>query len=478
MNVDRQSLLDFYERHKYRRDFDREAESYHEVLRLTAFLDDVYRDVSFAQRIWHLKNDDFNIQLCPVCSTPIGWDARHRRYARFCSSQCWYIQVKTEDEQQKRRQKTLERFGVEEYGLSEEYRTKMKASTEIRRQKQNERFYRMSLDRYAGIDDVEYVGYKGTQQNPRLYVHTFKCKKCNNEFDIWNSKTYRVERGLPLCPICNVKHGTTSLAEKQLVDFIRSVYDGRIEENTKAVIPPQELDVYLPDLNLAVEYNGLWFHSSLFLPDNYHRDKTEECQRQGVRLIHVFEDDWMYRRAIMEDILRTVINPHHRQRVYARRCSIETLGLQQTNDFLERNHLQGGVLTQTVAYGLMFDGTLVALVSFVRYRDGYVLQRYSVRLGFTVLGAFSRLLCHFIRQHSPQKITTYCDKSVFTGDIYRRADFQHIRTNRPQFTFLDVQHHRRLPKQILRRRGTGYRRQQDPMPRVYGCGLDVWELNL
>ena len=424
MNTDRRHLLDFYERHKYRRDFDREAEPYQEVLRLTAFLDDVYRDVSVAQRIWHVKNNSFNIQTCPVCSTPIGWDDRHRRYARFCSSQCWSIQVKTKEEQQKRRQKTLERFGVEEYGLSEEYRTKMEASVETRRQKQNERLRHSFLDACVCYED------------------------------------------------------TSIDAQQQLVDFVRSVYNNRIEENTKAIIPPQELDVYLPDLNLALEYNGLWFHSSLFLPDNYHRDKTEECQKRGIRLIHVFEDDWMYRRPIVEDILRTAIDPHHRQRVYARRCSIETLDLKTTNDFLEKNHLQGGVLTQTVAYGLMFDDTFIALVSLVRYRDGYVLQRYSVRLGYTVLGAFSRLLCHFIRQNSPQKIVTYCDRSVFTGDIYRRAGFQRVRTNRPQFTFLDVQHHHRLPKQVLRRRGTGYQRQQDPMPRVYGCGLDVWELNL
>lgn len=424
MNVDRQSLLDFYERHKYRRDFDREAEHYNEVLRLTAFLDDVYHSVPFAQRIWHIKQDDFSIQLCPVCSTPIGWDTRHRRYARFCSSRCWSVQVKTEDEQQKRKQKTLERFGTEEYGLSEEYRTKMEASAETRRQKQNERLRHSYLDGCANYEN------------------------------------------------------TSTDAQQQLVDFIRSVYDGRIEENTKAIISPQELDVYLPDLNLALEYNGLWFHSSLFLPDNYHKDKTDRCRGKGVRLIHVFEDDWTCRRAIMEDILRTAIHPRHRQSIYARRCSIETLDMETTNDFLETNHLQGRVLTQTVSYGLVFDSTLVALASFVRYRDSYVLQRYSVRLGLTVLGAFSRLLSHFIRQHSPRKVVTYSDRSVFTGDIYHRAGFQRVRTNRPQFTFLDVQHHRRLPKQVLRRLGNGYRRQDDPFPRVYNCGLDVWELNL
>lgn len=478
MSTDRQSLLDFYERHKYRRDFDREPQPYREVLRLTAFLDDVYHDVSFAQRIWHLKHDSLNIQTCPVCSTPIGWDGRHRRYARFCSSRCWSVQVKSDEEQQKRKQKTLERFGVEEYGLSDEYRTKMEASVKARRRKQNERFYKMSLDRYTGLDDVEYVGYKGTQQSPRRYIHTFRCKKCNNEFDIWNFKTYRIERGLPLCPICNVKHGTTSLAEKQLVDFVRSVYDGRIEENTKTVIPPQELDVYLPDLNLALEYNGLWFHSSLFLPDNYRRDKTDRCQDKGIRLIHVFEDDWTYRRAIMEDILRTAIYPRHRQSVYARQCSIETLDLQQTNEFLEKNHLQGGVLTQTVAYGLVFDDTLVALASFVRYRDSYVLQRYPVLLEHSVVGGLSRLLCHFTKQHSPRKIVTYSDRSIFTGDIYRRCGFHPVRVSRPQFTFLDVEQHRRLPKQVLRRLGNGYRRQDDPFPRVYNCGLVTWELNL
>jgi endogenous inhibitor of DNA gyrase (YacG/DUF329 family) len=424
MSTDRQSLLDFYERHKYRRDFDREAEPYREVLRLTTFLDDVYHSVPFAQRIWHLKNDNLNVQLCPVCSTPIEWDGRHRQYARFCSLRCWSVQVKTEDEQQKRKQKTLERFGVEEYGLSEEYRTKMEASVSERRKKQNERLRHSFLDARVRYED------------------------------------------------------TSTDAQQQLVDFVRSVYDGRIEENTKDVIPPQELDVYLPDLNLALEYNGLWFHSSLFLPDNYHKDKTDRCQDKEVRLIHVFEDDWTHRRAIMEDILRTAICPRHRQSVYARRCSIEPLDMKTTNDFLEENHLQGGVLTQTVAYGLVFDGSLVALVSFVRYRDGYVLQRYAVRLGFTVLGAFSRLLCHFVKQHPPRKVVTYSDRSIFTGDIYRRCGFRPVCVSRPQFTFLDAEQHRRLPKQVLRRLGNGYRRQDDPFPRVYNCGLVTWELNL
>lgn len=96
-----------------------------------------------------------------------------------------------------------------------------------------------------------------------------------------------------------------------------------IVENSKSIISPQELDIYLPDYKLAIEYNGLYWHSEQAgLDKNYHIDKTMTCEEKGIRLIHVFSDDWEFKKEIVKSRLRSILG-FNSNRIGARKCTIK-----------------------------------------------------------------------------------------------------------------------------------------------------------
>lgn len=121
-----------------------------------------------------------------------------------------------------------------------------------------------------------------------LKRYLWKCKKCNTKFE-----DHLDDGRIPRCPICYPKLSGYSNQEKEIVDWLRSL-NYELEENNRTILSGKELDIYLSDYNLAIEYNGLYWHSILFVDDkNHHQNKVELCHNQGIRLLHIWEDEWM-----------------------------------------------------------------------------------------------------------------------------------------------------------------------------------------
>ena len=117
-------------------------------------------------------------------------------------------------------------------------------------------------------------------------VYTYQCSKCGN-IDKWQEYTDGQYSGQPFCKKCFV--ALRSKPEDEIVSYIKSFYFGNIILNTREIIKPKELDIWLPELNLAIEYNGLYWHSG----DNTGlNEKTELCEAKGIKLIHIFENEW------------------------------------------------------------------------------------------------------------------------------------------------------------------------------------------
>lgn len=105
-------------------------------------------------------------------------------------------------------------------------------------------------------------------------------------------------------------HCSSSHAEKELVTFIKSFYDRIVLENKRKIIPPMELDIYLPDLNIAIEYNGNWFHSiEAGTSKEYHLNKSLKCRQQNIRLIHIYEfEDFEHQKQLLKDLIMGIDN--------------------------------------------------------------------------------------------------------------------------------------------------------------------------
>lgn len=144
--------------------------------------------------------------------------------------------------------------------------------------------------------------------------------RCNNNkhapFEMTIDDIYQ---GKLVCPCIDKsgekgsRHQNSSL-EYEVLTFVKSVYEGKIIENDRSVLGSKELDIYLPDVQIAIEVNGLYCHSvAKTSKETYHYDKFKECADKGIRLITVWQDDWENKNAFIKGFLKQQIDKYSYQ---------------------------------------------------------------------------------------------------------------------------------------------------------------------
>lgn len=239
------------------------------------------------------------------------------------------------------------------------------------------------------------------------------------------------------CPYCKV--GGVSRTENELLEFIRQ----RVEciQGDRTLIKPKELDCLIPSKSLAIEFCGLYWHSDSKLGKTYHVDKLCDCLDAGVGLIHIFEDEWLTKRAICESIILNRLGMNSQVK-YARKLAVKECAYHDVSAFLDTNHIQGAVPAQRY-YGLFEDTILVAVASFSYNRlkaDGsWELVRYCSLLNTNVVGGLSKLCRYFMNTHGVARLISYCCRRWFTGSGYQAAGFTLIATLPPSYFYTNKQ---------------------------------------
>lgn len=190
---------------------------------------------------------------------------------------------------------------------------------------------------YSRRDDLEVISdtYSGSHKNLK-----FRCTKCNREFEY---PAYYAIVGKE-CPYCYTKSKPryVSNLEDEVANYIKSIYNGKIIRNTTFPIY-KELDIYIPDMKVAIEVNGTYWHSHLFKSKSYHIDKSKRCEAQGIRLIHVWEYEWFNerQRPILENIIKNALGLCD-NKIYARKCKIKVINrTADLREFFDNNNVQG-----------------------------------------------------------------------------------------------------------------------------------------
>jgi len=310
---------------------------------------------------------------------------------------------------------TYKRYGVDNFSKTEEFKKII---------------FKKSFDRM--LNKLKQHGLL-VSSNKSEYV--IVCNICNSKFTILQTLMYnRLSNGEVLCTNCNKKKQT--IAENKLYDFISSNYEKEIISNKRNIIS-KEIDIYLPDLKLAFEFNGLYWHSELYKEKNYHLNKTKECLDKEIQLIHVWEDDWNYKRNIVESIILNKLGKSNS--IYARNTDIrEITDNRIIRKFLNKNHLQGYV-GSSIKLGLFYKDELVSLMTFGKLRkslgqnskeNSYELLRFCNKLNYSVVGGASKLFHYFLRNYSPKEVISYSDNSRYDGDLYEKLGFK-LKHNTP-----------------------------------------------
>jgi len=208
--------------------------------------------------------------------------------------------------------------------------------------------------------------------------------------------------------------------EIEIGNYIRSL-GLIIETNVRTILNGLELDIYIPEKRIAIEYNGIYWHSAFKKKPNYHVDKYLQCKEVGIHLIQIFEDEWMRNSSLIKARLKNVLG--FGQKIAARKCTIVELTTGEYRDFVDRHHLSG-YAHSTLKYGLQFKGEIKAVMGFSKSRytkDGYEIIRYCS--DETVVGGAGKLLAHFVSAAKPNNIVTYADRCWSNGNLYRKLGF-------------------------------------------------------
>lgn len=367
----------------------------------------------------------------------------------------------------------LEKYGVENPFQSETFKEKIKAtnlekygvqypsqSEEIRRKRvetyikhygvdhpfKNKEINKKHRDIYvANYRRSHYENFKKSSEISNLEILTpyeehltaelikYKCKKCNCIFEGIYSAAIDSKQKV-YCSDCAKR--ALSVEEANIYNFVCDlVGNDNVLRNVRDVLDGgRELDIYIPSKNLAIEYNGIYWHSTEFKDKTYHIKKTLECKERGIRLIHIFENDWLKKGEIVKSIISSALGIY-KEKIYARKCEVKLLKNKDCISFLNENHIQGHY-NSTINYGLFYNDEMVSCIGLgsSRYKlDEYELIRFCNKLNTRVIGSLSKL----IRHSGIKKLISYVNLSYFDGSGYEKVGFKLIRKNRPGYFYVE-----------------------------------------
>ena len=300
---------------------------------------------------------------------------------------------------------------------------------------------------------------------------------CKKHGTFWVTPDNHISK-LSGCPKC--VHQISSQEDKIVERF------PQFERTNRKVISPYHLDLYSEDNKLAIEVNGRYWHSETNGKDSdYHLMKTEKCLEKGIRLLHFWDDEIDNKFPIVESMINSRFGAS--TRVYAR--TTEAIELVEVNDFLVINHLQGKS-NHSVAYGLIYKGELISVMTFgkPRFSKDHEWEgiRFATKLNTTVVGGASKLFNAFVNAHKPNSIITYADRRYSEGGVYEKLGFTFSHNSKPSYFYfkngVNVSRYNAQKHKLSKLLGTNFNEQlsesenmlANGFHKVYDCGNKVF----
>ena len=243
------------------------------------------------------------------------------------------------------------------------------------------------------------------------------------------------------CPTCGYK---ISLAEHTIEQtIVNALPNIEFIKHNRDVIKPYELDFFVPDRSIAIEYNGIKWHSEEYKNDkNYHLMKTNACNEQNIKLIHIFEDEFHNSKEIVLNKLLHILGAKKNlPKIMARKCVIIPITANEASKFLTKFHIQGFVHS-TVHYGAYYQGKLIAVMSFKKINNisnDWELTRFASDYNYIYCGVGGKLFKHFIREYNPDFVKSFADRrwTVDEGNnVYIQLGFKFDGYTPPDYKYV------------------------------------------
>ena len=271
----------------------------------------------------------------------------------------------------------------------------------------------------------------------------FTCKKCGNV--VYKSLYYALRQGV-YCRSCNP---TGSGVEDDIFEKIPKNFTIHRNKIFKYGSQSKELDFYIPELKIGIEYDGLYWHSTTGNRNRQFEKMKFFNDNFGIRVIFIREDEWFEKRDIVIGRLRNIMKDPNIIKVPARKLIVKEVSNFVKNEFLDRYHIQGKD-NSLIRIGLYTKkGQLASIMTFGKTRRSmsgnfdcennvYELIRYSSRIGYNIQGGFSKLLKHSIeklKELGCEYIKTFADLRWSFGNVYEKNGFKLDHISSPNYVY-------------------------------------------
>jgi len=439
-------------------------------------IENKFNEIKFSNILYNYINNINKIPLCNICKVNnkrfVGFV---EGYNNFCSKKC-ASKSSLDKALIKRKENTMAKYGVEHtskldfvkekqkstniknYGfisptqnrtikdkqentMLDKYGVRFTGNSELLMSKvlstRFDKYKKDIIDKYNNLNIVDIV------KEGEVII---KCDKCLTDYTI-NTNFLRLRYFRYLvepCLNCNPNKSYSFTGQNEIFELFDKLGINVIR-NDRKVLLGKELDIYLPDYNIAIEFNGLYWHSELYKDKKYHLDKKERCLERGINLIHIWEDDWLYKKHIVKSRLLNLINENN-IKIYARKCKIVIINSDIYKHFLNDNHLQGSI-NSSYNIGLEYNDELVSIMTFGKLRrstglksvnNEWELYRFCSKLNMNVIGGFSKLLKYFEININPNKLITYANRDwSYDNNIYINSKFNFISNTKINYWYFD-----------------------------------------
>ena len=206
--------------------------------------------------------------------------------------------------------------------------------------------------------------------------------------------------------------------------------------NDRSIIPPKELDIFIPSCNVAIEINGLFWHDEQRLGRSYHCEKHNLCKDVSIDLLQFYDVEVDNKIDIVKSIVANRLGIGERRTIGGRQTMIKQVQFRDIGQFLDDNHIQGKRTSGINLTLVDHDQQIVAVATFNHHsKYQFELIRLCTKLGTNVVGGATKLLNHFEQHYKPTSLVSYCDKRLFTGNVYKQLGFSYVGDSAPNYHY-------------------------------------------
>lgn len=310
------------------------------------------------------------------------------------------------------------------------------------------KFGETSAAKNPEIKEKMIEGLKKHHRNklPENYIEILKEKYseyCENKLSLaWLSESTRININLLKSLMeendLEIKNHPIRVSGQEYALFktVESFYEGEIIQSDRKQLEGKEIDIWIPEKNLGIEFHGVYWHSGKTMD---HLEKFQIAKKNGITLLQIFSSEWEQKPETVISIIKSKMGMFDK-RIYARQTTVREVSHNDYMVFTDTYHLQGSSIAK-VRLGLYHGDELVSIMSFSKSRFSkkheWEMIRYCNKFGHQIIGGASKLFAYFVKNYNPSSIVTYADARHSFGTIYTTLGFDFVNHSSPNYFYFN-----------------------------------------